>query len=66
MPSEIEPALLDVGQAARYLNLSPHTVYQWVCKRRHGLVFVKIGSRVLFRPKDLDTWIECHLQNKSD
>ena len=68
MPGEIEPApaLMDIGQTARYLSLSPHTLYAWVCKRQHELPFVKIGTRVLFRPKDLDAWIESHIQNNSN
>jgi excisionase family DNA binding protein len=44
--------LLNVGEAAEDLRLSPHTLRGWIFKRR--LPFVKLGKRVLLRRKDLD------------
>jgi excisionase family DNA binding protein len=47
--------LLSVDEAADYLNLSGHTLRSWVHQKR--LPFIKLGSRVLFRPEDLESFI---------
>lgn len=44
----IEP-LLDVRTAKRILNVTENTVRDWVAKRR--IEFVKVGTRVMFRPQ---------------
>ena len=54
--SAIAPALLDSEAAARYLAITTRHLRRLVTERRIG--FVKIGSRVRFRPHDLDVFIE--------
>lgn len=49
-PSTLEP-LLDVPTAAKILGLSIDTIRLWVSKRR--IEFVKLGSRVMFRPESI-------------
>ena len=50
--------LLDIKEAAEFLNISPNTLYSWVNQRR--IPFVKLGRRVKFDLKDLEDWIEHH------
>jgi len=50
--------LLDIKEAAEFLNVSPNTLYSWVSQRR--IPFVKLGRRVEFDLKDLEDWIEHH------
>ncbi len=52
-------SLLDIVAMAERLNISPHTVRGLVWKRK--LSFIKIGARVLFRPQDLEDFIQANL-----
>ncbi len=52
--------LLDMKQAAQYLNLKLSTLYG-LCMRREVPV-VKIKRLNRFRVSDLDKWIEAHIQ----
>lgn len=54
-----EEGLLSAEEAARYLNLSIHTLRTWVSERR--LPFIKLGRRVLFRLEDLSEFAASHL-----
>jgi excisionase family DNA binding protein len=54
----ILPRLLDVEQAARYIGLSPHTIYTMVSQRR--IPYVKVGRLTKFDLKALDAWIRKH------
>ena len=48
---------IDVSEAAAYLGLSDRHVRRLVQERR--VPFLKVaGSRVKFRPGDLDAWLE--------
>ena len=51
--------LLGIDTMAERLNISPHTVRGLVLKRK--LSFIKIGARVLFRPLDLEDFIQANL-----
>ncbi len=48
--------LLTVLETAARLGCSKALVYKWSCLRT-GPRFVKVGSRVAFRPEDLEEWI---------
>jgi len=57
----IEPRLFTVEQTAQYLNLSPRTIYNAVAPNTLApfpVQPVRIGRKVLFRKKDLDTYID--------
>ena len=41
-----------------YLRCSHQTLY--LLMKDHGLPYHKIARRVLFKPQDVDTWIEAH------
>jgi excisionase family DNA binding protein len=48
--------LFDLLEAARYLNLSPHTLRSWVQRRR--IPHLRLGRRILFDPIELDAFVE--------
>lgn len=48
--------LLTVAEAAEYLQVSPHWIYQK--KAVHKIPFVKIGGTLRFNLSDLETWIK--------
>jgi hypothetical protein len=50
----IAPLLVSEREAARLLSCCAKTVYTL---RQQGLPHVKIGSRVLYSPADLQIWI---------
>jgi excisionase family DNA binding protein len=51
-----EAALVDAMEAARRLGLSHWTIYHWA--RSGQLPSIKLGRRRLFRPLDLESFIE--------
>jgi excisionase family DNA binding protein len=60
----MERRLLDINEAADYLNLSTSTLYSWVSQRR--IPHLKIGGRVRFDKKVLDRWIKRFERNAID
>ena len=52
--------LLNVKQVAEYLQLKESTIYSWAQDGK--IPAIKIGRTWRFRRKDLDTWLERHLQ----
>lgn len=58
--------LQDTKAVAELLGLKPNTL-EIMRVRGDGPRFVKIGRRVLYRPQDIDTYVESHLrQSTSD
>lgn len=51
--------LLNYEQAAKYLNLKPHTLRVWVMNKK--IPYLKIGSAVRFNREDLVDWVNAHL-----
>ncbi len=49
---------LDAAEAAHALGVKPGTLAVWRSTGRYSLPFVKIGSKVQYKRKDLETWIE--------
>ena len=47
--------LIDVETTAEVLGVAPKTVRKWISVRY--IPFVKIGRRVMFRPKSLELWL---------
>lgn len=57
-----EVDLLDVTAAARRLGMAKSTLYK---KANSGEVpSVKVGGRRMFRPRDLDEWVEARVQTE--
>lgn len=47
--------LLNYKQASAYLHLSEFTLRRYVSEKK--IKHYKLGSRVFFKPEDLDAWI---------
>ncbi len=47
--------LLDVTEAAKALGIKKSTLYTWAQRRR--IPSQKVGSRLMFRPEDLEEWL---------
>jgi excisionase family DNA binding protein len=52
----ITPMTLTAVDAARALNISPKTL--WTLTARGEIAVVKIGRRVLYRPSDLQAFVD--------
>jgi excisionase family DNA binding protein len=53
-----EKRLMDVKEAAEFLNLSPRTLYKKTCARQ--IPFLKLGGKLLFDRRELDEYIDAH------
>jgi excisionase family DNA binding protein len=53
--------LLTTPEAALKLRTSEQFLETDRCTRRHGIAFVKVGRKVLYRESDLDAYIERNL-----
>jgi excisionase family DNA binding protein len=58
METRNENALLNVQDAARYLAISPSTLYGWAWQRR--IPFVKVGRALRFDLADLREFIRAN------
>ena len=54
--------LIDVETTAEVLGVAPKTIRKWVSIR--FIPYLKLGRRVLFRPKSLELWLN-RKENKS-
>lgn len=50
--------LLNIRQAAKYLNVHPMTLYRWVTKKK--IPAAKIGKIWRFKQEKLSEWIDKH------
>jgi excisionase family DNA binding protein len=50
--------LLDRGEAAAYLGVSPNTLAVWACTKRYELPFIRVGRLAKYRLADLNAWLE--------
>jgi excisionase family DNA binding protein len=48
--------LMDIGDVAKALRVSPHTVRRWATEKK--LRRIKLGSRTLFDPADVAEFID--------
>ena len=48
--------LMTVKQVAHYLGFKPIKIYKMVQTKR--IPYIKVGKRVMFDVKDVNTWIE--------
>ena len=44
-------------QVAEMLGVSKQTLAVWRCERRYPLRYVKVGSRVRYRPSDVERFL---------
>ena len=54
--------LINVETTAEVLGVAPKTIRKWVSLR--FIPYIKLGSRVLFRPRSLELWLN-QKENKS-
>lgn len=57
--------LLTPAQVATTLGLSHRTLAAWRSSRRNPLPYVKVGSRVRYRPQDISAWLESQTHAKA-
>lgn len=57
-------ALLTPEHAATRLGVAKQSLAKWRVSGT-GPVFVKVGSRVFYRPQDLDAWVETRLRRST-
>lgn len=50
--------ILDADEAAHALGVKPGTLAVWRSTGRYSLPFVKIGSKVQYKRKDLEAWVD--------
>ena len=53
-------------QAAEILGVSPQTLTVWRSVGRYDLPFVKVGRKVMYRPADIEAFIERRLRTQTD
>lgn len=56
--------LLTPEHAAARLGVAKQSLAKWRVSGT-GPVFVKVGSRVFYRPQDLDAWVETRLRRST-
>jgi excisionase family DNA binding protein len=56
--------LLSPDQVADVLGVSKQTLAVWRCEQRYPLPYVKVGSRVRYRPADLQQFMVARLQTQ--
>jgi len=56
------PKLLSPADVSNLLGVSIQTLAVWRCERRYPLPYVKIGSRVRYRPCDVQKFLTDRLQ----
>lgn len=54
--------LLSPDTVADLLGVSKQTLAVWRCERRYPLPYVKVGSRVRYRPSDVQQFMTERLQ----
>lgn len=55
-PSRYEACFLNLQEAAKFLRISPNTLYVWR-HRRQGPPSFRMGRRVMYRITTLDQWV---------
>jgi excisionase family DNA binding protein len=55
-PSTPEHEILTLEEVARYLRLTPQTIYKWAQERR--IPAVKLGKEWRFRRSVIDRWLD--------
>ena len=55
--------LLTTNEAAERLGCKPKTLCNWRVTRTRDLPFLKIGSKVMYHPADIEAFITRHRKN---
>ena len=54
----VQSDLFTRDQAAAYLTVKPQTLACWKTNKRYNLPVIKIGSKVRYRLRDLEAFLE--------
>ena len=55
-PPKPEGGDMTIAQVSEYLQISRHTIYNWISQRR--IPYSKVGGRVRFKREDIVQWSE--------
>lgn len=59
--------LLTVQETAKYLRVTPSALYQQRYRgEKPGVLGLRVGRRVLYRPSDIDRYLDERLQEEVD
>lgn len=61
----MDDTLLTPAQAARFLGVSTNTLACWRSTKRYPLVWVRVGTRVRYRHRDLERFLDARAQRPS-
>jgi predicted site-specific integrase-resolvase len=50
--------LLTTDETAKILGVKPGTLAYWRCTGRYALIFVRVGRLIMYRPEDIEKFIE--------
>ena len=53
--------LMTRTEAANLLRIKPHTLACWQCQKRNDLPVVKVGRLAMYRPQDIEAFIQVNL-----
>ena len=53
--------LIPRAEAAELLGVKPSTLAAWACLKSVDLPYVRIGSRAMYRRKDIEQFIQTNL-----
>lgn len=65
MTHSCRPNLFTTQQVAHYTTLSAST-FEKRRSRKQSPAYIKIGGRVFYRQKDIDTWLEAQTHKPSE
>lgn len=64
MDSQIYPNLLTPRKTAAILGVTEQTLSVWRCTKRYPIRYVKIGSKVFYKAKDIMDFINSRMHGK--
>ena len=57
LTENIVPLLISVRELAPMLSIAPQTLRLWACTGRLPIPVFKIGGRLKFRRRDVESWV---------
>lgn len=50
--------LLTTDEAAEMVGVKPGTLVNWRCTKKENIPYIKIGSKVFYKEKDILDWVD--------
>lgn len=57
--------LMTPAETAEAIGIKKNTLAVWRCTGRHGLPFVKVGTRVAYRRSDVQAWLDGNIRTQT-